>query len=49
MEEKGVCPVCGEHTFTKWDEYCPVCNWYHNFLQEIYPDDKRMDNILAVK
>lgn len=43
-----LCPVCDEFWFMKWDEYCPVCGWCHSFLQEMYPDDKKMDNIMSL-
>ena len=43
-----LCPVCSKHTFYKWYEYCPVCNWCHSFLQEEFPNDKKYENIMSL-
>ena len=48
MEEKVLCPVCKKHVFTELHELCPVCNWTHWFIQEMYPDDKNQDNIMSL-
>jgi len=48
MKEKCLCPVCGKFAFTRWYEYCATCNWNHNPLQEEFPDDKKMENIMSL-
>ncbi len=48
MTEKCICPVCGKFDFTQWYQYCPICNWNHNHLQEKYMDDKKMENIMSL-
>ncbi len=47
-KRESLCPVCNKHMFTTGDEYCPVCDWCHSFLQENHPDDKKMDNIMSL-
>ena len=40
MEDKTMCPCCGEHQFTERNYYecCPVCHWIDDLLQRKKPD-----------
>ena len=48
LQESAKCPVCGVHTFTYWEEYCPICNWMYSFIQEEFPDDKKCENVMSL-
>lgn len=43
-----LCPVCHKYTFKEENEQCPVCNWTHWFYQEIFPYERKMDNIMSL-
>ena len=42
MDDKLICPCCGQHHFKEPDFYevCPVCKWRDDLLQRIKPDAK---------
>lgn len=48
LDKKSICPVCGKHFFTDWEEECPICNWVYSFIQEEFPDDIKCENVMSL-
>ena len=47
---KHICPVCKKHEFreTSSFEYCPICGWCDDAVQEKYPDEKNCSNEMSL-
>lgn len=48
---KHKCPVCGKYDFEYWNsmEYCDVCGWGDDAIQENDPDYKGGENRMSLK
>ena len=48
MKYEHLCPVCQNHTFNNLYDNCPICNWCNEEMQEDFPDENRMANIMSL-
>lgn len=50
MENKFLCPVCGQHEFDSdnTDEQCPICHWWNDVVQNRIPDYSGGGNKLSL-
>ena len=42
------CPVCGKTELTEDGDVCPVCGWFHDRVQEKYPDEVDCENAMSL-
>ncbi len=50
MKDKHLCPVCGQFEFERYNsmDYCDVCNWCDDAVQEKEPDYKGGANRMSL-
>ena len=48
--DRHLCPVCGKFYFDSWDsmDYCEVCDWGDDAIQENDPDYKGGENKMSL-
>lgn len=48
--KRHLCPVCGKHEFDEVGsyDYCPICGWCDDLVQEKYPDDDNCSNEMSL-
>ncbi len=42
------CPVCGRSELTDDGDVCEVCGWFHDIVQEAYPDEEDCENHMSL-
>lgn len=42
------CPVCGEFDLYGDGDVCEVCGWFHDVVQEKYPDETDCENSMSL-
>ena len=42
------CPVCGQTELTDDGDVCSVCGWFHDVVQEKYPDEEDGENEMSL-
>lgn len=42
------CPVCGKGKLTYDGDVCPVCKWFHDIVQEKYPNEEDGENHMSL-
>lgn len=42
------CPVCGKTELTEDGDVCSVCGWFHDIVQEKYPDEEDCENTMSL-
>lgn len=49
-KSKHICPVCEKHEFSETGsfEYCPVCGWCDDLVQENNPDEDNCSNEMSL-
>ena len=47
---KHKCPVCGQYEFESegYFDYCDVCGWQDDMIQEMNPDEKYCANQMSL-
>jgi len=40
--------VCGKTELTEDGDVCPVCGWFHDRVQEKYPDEEDCENAMSL-
>ena len=48
MPEKIKCPVCGKGILQYDGDVCPYCDWFHDIIQEKYPDETNCENEMSL-
>lgn len=48
MIETVKCPVCGKSELTDDGDVCKICGWFHDVIQEEYPDEEDCENHMSL-
>ena len=42
------CPVCGKTDLYEDGDVCDICGWFHDIVQEAYPDEEECENRMSL-
>lgn len=48
MRRTVKCPVCGKSELTDNGDVCEICGWFHDVVQEKYPDEEDCENHMSL-